>query len=107
MQAIIAESGKQYFVKPGDVIEVDWREVEPGAQIEFDRVLMVTGEGAKYAFGHPYIAGAKVVGSVVGDVRGKKIHIGKYKRRKNYRLHKGHRQTFTSVEVKEIVGGGV
>jgi large subunit ribosomal protein L21 len=103
MHAIFAESGKQFYVQPGDTIEVDFRDVEPGSTVEFDRVLFVADGSEKLAIGQPYLPGAKVVASVLGDKRGKKLHVGFFRRRKNYRRHKGHRQDYTAVKVNEIV----
>ena len=102
MNAVIAESGKQFFVQAGDVVRLDFREAAEGDKIEFDRVLMVTDGAGGVAVGRPYLPGAKVVGTVVGDAKGKKIHVGFYKRRKNFRKHKGHRQTYTEVKVDSI-----
>jgi len=102
MNAVIAESGKQFYVQAGDVVRLDFREVAEGEKIEFDRVLMVTDGAGSVAVGRPYLAGAKVTATVVGDAKGKKIHVGFYKRRKNFRKHKGHRQTYTEVKVDSI-----
>ena len=102
MNAVFAESGKQFYVQAGDTVRLDFREANPGDTVEFDRVLLVTDGNGGVAVGRPYVPGAKVVAKVVGDVRGKKIHVGFYKRRKNFRKHKGHRQTYTEVKVDSI-----
>jgi large subunit ribosomal protein L21 len=89
------------MVEEGDLVEVDFREVEAGAKIEFDRVLLFhTGDEAK--LGQPLIAGAKVLATVV-DHPSTKTYIQKYRRRKNYRRFKGHRQYFLAVEITELV----
>jgi large subunit ribosomal protein L21 len=102
MNAVFAESGKQFYVQAGDTVRLDYREANPGDTVEFDRVLLVTDGNGGVAVGRPYVAGAKVVAKVIGDVRGQKIHVGFYKRRKNFRKHKGHRQTYTEVKVDSI-----
>lgn len=104
MYAIVADSGKQFFVEEGKKVVVDLKEVEPGQSIEFANVLMVGGGAKGAVIGKPTVAGAKVVGEVVGNIRGPKLHVGTYKRRKNYRRHRGHRQDMTEVMVKQIVG---
>jgi large subunit ribosomal protein L21 len=101
MYAIIDDKGRQYTVKKGDLVDVDLKGTPEQQSITFDRVLMVRGdEGVK--IGTPTIAGAKVVASVVGEVKGKKIIIRKYRRRKNYRRKQGHRQHFTRVRIESI-----
>ena len=102
MNAVIAESGKQFYVQAGDVVRLDFREANEGDKVEFDRVLMVTDGAGSVAVGRPYLPGAKVTATVLGDARGKKIHVGFYKRRKNFRRHKGHRQSYTEVKVESI-----
>lgn len=105
MYAIVADSGKQFFVKEGEKVVVDFKEeVEPGQTFEFVNVLMLGGGDKGAVIGKPTVAGAKVVGEVIGASRGPKIHIGTYKRRKNYRRHRGHRQDMTEIMVKQIVG---
>jgi large subunit ribosomal protein L21 len=102
MYAIIDDGGKQYRVSEGDTIYVETRELPPGAKtIEFDRVLML-GEGAKSKVGSPHVAGAKVTATLAAQVRGPKLEIVKFKRRKGYRLHKGHRQNLLKVTIDRI-----
>ncbi len=105
MYAVIADSGRQFYVEEGQRILVDRKEVEPGQTIEFDQVLLIGGGDSEAKIGRPQIEGAKVVADVVGNMRTKKIHVGTYKRRKNFRRHKGHRQTMTEVTIREIVSG--
>lgn len=104
MYAIVADSGKQFYVEEGQKVVVDLKEVEPGQAFEFDQVLLVGGGTSGAIVGKPTVAGAKVVGEVVGGVRGPKLHVGFYKRRKNYRRHRGHRQDSTEILIKQIVG---
>lgn len=104
MYAVIADSGRQYWVREGDKVLVDFRaKAEPGQTIEFDRVLLVGGAEGGATVGRPVVAGAKVVGSVLRHSRGPKVHIGVYKRRKNFRRHRGHRQTMTEVSIQQII----
>lgn len=103
MYAVIETGGKQYRVQPGDVIDIERLEgvEEPGAKIEFDRVLMVSGDdGVK--IGKPVVDGATVQGSLVDEVRGPKIRVFKMKRRKRYRRSTGHRQNHLRVKIEEI-----
>jgi len=95
--AIIQDSGRQYKVNQGDVILVDLKELSEGNEIQFKRVLYVDGK-----IGEPYVDGATVTGLVKGDTKGKKIHVHKFKRRKKYRRHTGHRQGYTKVEITSI-----
>ncbi len=100
MYAIIATGGKQYKVSEGDVIYVEKLGVEAGAEYTFDQVLMVSGEEVK--IGNPTVEGATVTASVVGEVKGKKVIVYKYKRKTGYHKKQGHRQAFTKVEIKKI-----
>ena len=103
MYAIIEDSGQQFKVQKGDVIDVDVREVADGQeQLEFDRVLMV-GDGADAKIGTPLVEGAKVIAKLEGRVAGEKIHVIKFKRRTTYRRKTGHRQKYLRVMIDEIV----
>jgi large subunit ribosomal protein L21 len=101
--AIFEDGGRQYRVQEGDTIRVDLR---PGAeeqeQLEFDHVLMV-GTGADATIGQPYVDGAKVVAKVNGQVKGEKVVGMLFRRRKNVRVRKGHRQRYLDVTVEQIV----
>lgn len=101
MYAVIEDSGTQFKVAEGDIIRVDLRSGDetPDA-IEFDRVLLLGGEATK--LGQPYVKGAKVTAEVLTEVRGDKITIIKYKRRKGYRRKRGHRQRFLRVRITGI-----
>jgi len=103
LYAIIETGGKQYKVREGDVITVEKLNVEAGTSYSFDRVLAV-GEGESAAFGTPYVSGAAVTASVVGDGKGKKIVVYKFKSKKNYHRKKGHRQPFTKLKIDSITG---
>jgi large subunit ribosomal protein L21 len=100
MYAIIATGGKQYKVSEGDVIRVEKLGVEAGSTFTFDQVLLVGGDDVKV--GNPTVAGATVEASVVGDVKGKKVIVYKYKRKTGYHKKNGHRQAYTKVKIEKI-----
>jgi len=100
MYAIIEEGGKQFKVTSGDTILID-REAGDDKQIKFDRVLLVAGEGTPKV-GSPLVANATVSADVVGEEKGDKIDIQKYKRRKGYHKKIGHRQRYLRVKITGI-----
>ncbi len=103
MYAIIEDSGQQFRVNEGDVVDVDIRELaEDAKQIEFDRVLLVSSDdGTKV--GTPLVAGAKVTADVLApEVKGKKVHIYHWRRRKSSRKKVGHRQKYLRVRIAKI-----
>ena len=99
MKAIFVTGGKQYYVQEGDTLYVEKLDKEAGSEIEFNECLMV---GEKY--GTPYVDGAKVVCTVEKHGKNKKIIVFKYKPKKKYRKTQGHRQPYTKLVVKKIVG---
>lgn len=101
MEAIIATGGKQYRVTPGQVISVERVAGDKGAAVEFDAVLLVSRDG-EVITGRDRLARARVAGEVVGQGRGRKVEVVKFKRRKNYRRHRGHRQAATAVRITKI-----
>jgi len=102
--AIFEDSGRQYKVSAGDKIYVDLRDLTEGQEaIEFDQVLAL-GEGEDTRIGQPLIEGAKVVGTINGEIKAKKITVVKFRRRKTYRRKQGHRQKHLQVTINEIVG---
>ena len=101
MYAIIDEGGRQHRVTTGDTLRID-REVPEGeTSVTFDQVLLVGGAGDP-KIGLPLVEGATVTADVIGEVKGPKIDIFKYKRRKGYRRRKGHRQGYTAVKITAI-----
>ena len=100
MYAIIATGGKQYRVSEGDVIWIEKIEAEVDSTVSFD-VLLMENEG-DVKVGTPVVEGVKVEGKVVGQIRGEKIIVFKYKAKKNYRRKQGHRQPYTKVEITKI-----
>jgi len=102
MYAVIRTGGKQYRVAPGDVLNVE--SVTPGSPtIEFSDVLAVSGEPGTLA--KP--AAAKVTAEILGEGRGDKILVFHFKRKKQYKKLRGHRQDFTQVRIKAIEADGV
>ncbi|MBP3427708.1 MAG: 50S ribosomal protein L21 [Clostridia bacterium] len=100
MYAIIATGGKQYRVSEGDVIYIEKIDAQVDSTVSFD-VLLVENEG-DVKVGTPVVEGVKVEGKVVGQIRGEKIIVFKYKSKKNYRRKQGHRQPYTKVEITKI-----
>ena len=103
MYAIISDSGRQYTVREGDTLVVDYREAEKGSTIDFDRVLAVSGDSG-LTIGTPVVEGAKVSAEVIGPKLGKKLVVQKFRRRKNSRRKTGHRQMHLEVKIGKISG---
>jgi large subunit ribosomal protein L21 len=104
MYAIIVDGGHQYKVEEGQTLEIDVREAaEPGSELVFDRVLAVSN-GDQFRLGQPTVNGATVTASVVGETKGEKLVVQKFRRRKNSRRRTGHRQKFTLVKITKIAG---
>jgi large subunit ribosomal protein L21 len=101
MYAIIEDSGTQFKVTSGDRIRIDRAFDENEKQITFNQVLLVAGEGSP-RIGSPAVNGATVTAEVVGPVKGPKIDIQKYKRRKGYHKKIGHRQPYLEVRITGI-----
>jgi len=102
MFAVIETGGKQYRVQQGDVIDVErGLEIGDDGSVELGRVLMV-GNGDDLSVGAPTVDGAMVRASVVDEIRGPKVRVFKFKRRKGYRRKTGHRQDLLRVRIDEI-----
>ncbi len=110
MFAVIESGGKQHRVVAGDVVKLERLKgrngtvgevYQPGDQVIFDRVLMMSGEGRVLA-GSPLVAGAQVTGEVLSEGKHRKIRIVKFKRRKNYLRRQGHRQLYSEVRITGI-----
>ena len=102
MYAVVEIAGKQYKVTNNDTIVVPTRKEKAGDKVKFDRVLLL-GTDKEITVGHPVVTGAAVEATVVDDVRGDKVIVFKKKKRKGYRLKKGHRQDYTRVQITNIV----
>ena len=101
MYAIFEDGSHQFRVREGDRIVVDRREGEPGTELVFPKVLLITGDGEP-TIGTPVVEGARVTAQVVDQFRDKKIVIQKFRRRKNMRRRTGHRQPYTRVLITGI-----
>jgi large subunit ribosomal protein L21 len=102
MYAIFEDGSHQFRVREGDRIAVDRRAGEPGSELVFPKVLLIAGAGAP-VIGTPLVEGARVVGKLVSQFRDKKIIVQKFRRRKNIRRRKGHRQSQTMVQITSVV----
>jgi large subunit ribosomal protein L21 len=105
MYAVIETGGKQYRVSPGQTVEVELLPAEPGATVTLERVLLVSSENDT-TVGQPTIPGGAVVATVIGEGRGKKVIVFKYKSKKRYRRTTGHRQDYTYLTVTDIQAKG-
>lgn len=103
MYAVIRAGGKQYRVAPGDVIRLENQGNGTDGKIEFNDVLAVSGEPGEIA--RPQ-SSALVTGEVVEQGRGAKILVFHYKRKKQYKKLRGHRQSFSAVRITEIAYDG-
>src|ERR1700733_230409 len=103
LYAVIRAGGKQYRVAPGDVIRVEKQATGTDGQVEFPEILAVSGGDGQ--IGKPE-SGARVVGELVEEGRGAKILVFHYKRKKQYKKLRGHRQAFTAVRITEIAFDG-
>jgi len=100
--AVIRSGGKQYRVAEGDTVRLDLLSGAAGDKITFDDVLMIGGDEPK--IGKPKVAGASVQGEIVGEAKGDKLVVFKFRKRKRSRKKAGHRQTFTAVKITKVQG---
>lgn len=103
MEAVIRDGGKQYRVKVGDTLDLDWRPLDEGHSLEFPEVLYLGGEGEPRV-GKPMVKGARVRATVVGPHKGKKLIIATFRRRKGLHTRVGHRQKYLRVKIEAIEG---
>lgn len=101
MYAIVETGGKQYRVEPGQTIRVEKLDLEEGATLSLDKVLLVSDEG-QVKVGSPYVEGASVSAKVLEQGRGKKVLVFHYKNKTNIRRMRGHRQYFTDIQIEGI-----
>ena len=102
MYAVIRSGGKQYRVAKDDVLELERLDGETGDKIKLDEVLMIGEAGKSPTIGDPLVSGASVTLEVLDQVRGDKIDVIKFKRRKNYHRQLGHKQQLTKVKISAI-----
>jgi large subunit ribosomal protein L21 len=101
MYAVVEIAGKQYKVAPKDRILVPSLEEKEGATVKFDRVLLL-GKEKEIRVGNPVVAGSRVEATVLAHGKSDKVTVFKKKRRKGYRVRRGHRQGYTEVEINSI-----
>lgn len=104
MYAIFRAQGKQFKAETGKTVRLPRIEAEPGSKVTFDEVLL-TSDGEKVKAGTPTIKGATVTAEVIGEVKGEKIYVFRFKRRKNVRRKTGHRTKFTDVRITGVKAG--
>ncbi len=105
MYAVFEDGSRQYRVSEGDVVELDYRDAEIGKRIEFNRVLLYQG-GEEVQIGQPTVEGARILAEVV-DHPTTKLYIQHFRRRKNYRRFRGHRQPYTAAQIRSILLAGM
>ncbi len=101
MYAVIMSGGKQYRVSEGDVVRLEELEAEPGSQIQLKDVLLVKTD-EKTLIGRPLVEGAFVQGTVEMHGQGEKVLVFKYKKKKQYKRTRGHRQHYSEVRIDKI-----
>ncbi len=101
MYALVEILGKQYKAEEGQSLQVDLLNMEEGASFETDKVLAVV-DGDEAKFGTPYVSGASIQATVGSEVKGDKIKVYKFHRRKGYRRTQGHRQQYSVITVNKI-----
>ena len=101
MEAVIATGGKQYRVAAGQVIKVERLDSPAGSSVEFKEVLLLSN-GSEVTVEPKALASARVTGEVIAEKKEAKVLVVKFKRRKNYRRHRGHRQTMSTVRITKI-----
>lgn len=101
MYAIFENGSHQYRVSEGDTLTIDRQVGAHGEELVFEKILLVSGADGS-TIGTPLVAGAKVVGRIIRQFRDKKIIIQKFRRRKNMRRKRGHRQYMTTIQIKSI-----
>ena len=101
MYAVIRSGGKQYRVEPGETIQVERLAGKVGGKVTFEDVLLVRTDEKKTMTGAD-AAKAKITGNIVKHVRGPKLQVLKFKKTRQYKIQRGHRQEYTAVQVSEI-----
>ena len=102
MYAIVRSGGRQHKVSVGDVVEIDKLDAQVGDSVALTALLVVDGDAVTAEAGK--LAGVTVSAEVLGQTKGKKIHILKYKNKTGYKKRQGHRQKYTQVKVTGIEG---
>jgi large subunit ribosomal protein L21 len=105
MYAIFETGGKQYKVAAGDVLRIEKVAGAAGDKIQFSNVIAFSAEGGSLKTGTPFLD-ATVNATILGEGRGKKVIIFKFKAKKDYRKKNGHRQPFTEIEIENFTVDG-
>ena len=98
MQAVISTGGKQYLVRPDEVLEVEL--LGDAKKVEFEAMLVI--DGAKVTVGKPFVKDVKVTAEVLGETKGEKIQVLKYKAKKREHTLTGHRQHYSQIKISKI-----
>ena len=101
MYAVIEAGGKQHKVELGQTLEIDLMQEESGAEHAFETVMLYV-DGDDVQIGQPFIENAKVIAEIVEEVKGEKVSILRFRRRKHSMRKIGHRQRYTQIKIKEI-----
>lgn len=101
MYAVVDVSGKQIKISPNDKVLVPTLQDKPGSTVKFQKVLLL-GEDKQVSIGNPYLQGASVEATVLGHVKDERLIVFKKKKRKGYRLKRGHRQAYTEIQITKI-----
>jgi large subunit ribosomal protein L21 len=105
MYAIVEIAGQQFKVERGNKVYVHRLEANEGANVEFDKVLLIDNNG-KIQLGNPTVDGAKVAATVIEHLKGDKVIVFKKKRRKTYQKWNNHRQSFTQILIQGVLAKG-
>jgi large subunit ribosomal protein L21 len=101
MYAVVEIASKQFQISKDDLVRVPLLKKEVGEKVEFDRVLLYS-DGSKTKIGKPVLKGAKVSAEIVEHGRDKKVVVFRKKRRKGFKVKRGHRQDFTTIRIKNL-----
>ena len=102
MYAVAEIAGKQYIVEEGKTVDVDRLGLEAGSSVDIDKVCLIKGASGDVTVGAPYVSGAVVKAKVEEEVKGKKIVIFTYRRRKDSKRKKGHRAKYSRLLIEKI-----
>jgi large subunit ribosomal protein L21 len=105
MYAVFEDGSRQYRVSEGDVVQLDYRDAEVGTQLEFGNVMLYQG-GDDTRIGQPTLEGVRILAEVV-EHPSTKLYVQHFRRRKNYRRLRGHRQPYTAVRIQSILLPGM
>lgn len=101
MYAVFQNGGKQYRVSQGQTVRLEKLDIAKGESVKFNQITMITN-GDDIQIGCPFVNGGKITAEVIAHGRSDKVMIVKYRRRKHFRKHHGHRQWFTDIKIISI-----